>query len=86
MEGREKWGDAGGMRGGGGQKRARMRVMTTPQGMGTPTNLWPDTDTEPIGFLNVTIGASCAAAAAFRPPGQAARPAPRALQRGQAAE
>ena len=33
-------------------------VMTTPQGTGAPTNLWPDTDTEPMGFLNDTIGAS----------------------------
>jgi hypothetical protein len=35
-----------------------MRVMTTPHGTGAPTNLWPLTDTEPIGFLNVTIGAA----------------------------
>ncbi len=33
-------------------------VMTTPQGTGAPTNLWPDTDTEPMGFLKVTMGAS----------------------------
>lgn len=33
------------------------RVMTTPQGTGAPTNLWPDTDTEPMGFLNDTMGA-----------------------------
>jgi len=35
-----------------------MRVMTTPQGTGAPTNLWPLTLTEPMGFLNVTIGAA----------------------------
>ena len=33
------------------------RVMTTPQGTGAPMNLWPDTDTEPMGFLNETLGA-----------------------------
>ncbi len=33
------------------------RVMTTPQGTGAPINLWPDTDTEPMGFLNETLGA-----------------------------
>jgi hypothetical protein len=33
------------------------RVMTTPQGTGAPMNLWPDTDTDPIGFLKDTLGA-----------------------------
>lgn len=33
------------------------RVMTTPQGTGAPTNLCPDTDTLPMGFLKVTMGA-----------------------------
>lgn len=32
-------------------------VITTPQGTGDPTNLWPDTETEPMGFLKVTMGA-----------------------------
>lgn len=36
----------------------RMRVITTPQGTGAPTNLWPLTDTEPMGLRNVTIGAA----------------------------
>ncbi len=31
--------------------------MTTPQGTGEPTNLWPDTEMEPMGFLKVTMGA-----------------------------
>jgi hypothetical protein len=31
--------------------------MTTPQGTGLPTNLWPDTEMEPMGFLKVTMGA-----------------------------
>lgn len=31
--------------------------MTTPQGTGDPTNLWPDTEMEPMGFLKVTMGA-----------------------------
>ena len=31
--------------------------MTTPQGTGDPTNLWPLTEMEPIGFLKVTMGA-----------------------------
>ncbi len=35
----------------------RRRVMTTPQGTGAPTNLWPETETEPIGLAKVTIGA-----------------------------
>ena len=35
----------------------RRRVMTTPQGTGEPTNLWPDTEMEPMGFLKVTMGA-----------------------------
>lgn len=35
------------------------RVITTPQGMGAPTNLCPDTDTLPMGFRKVTMGASC---------------------------
>lgn len=33
------------------------RVMTTPQGTGAPTNLWPLTDTEPMGLRNDTMGA-----------------------------
>src|SRR4051794_3640895 len=32
-------------------------VICTPHGIGQPTNLWPDTLTLPIGFLNVTLGA-----------------------------
>lgn len=35
-----------------------MRVITTPHGTGAPTNLWPLTDTEPMGFLKVTMGAA----------------------------
>lgn len=31
--------------------------MTTPQGTGDPTNLWPETEMEPMGFLKVTMGA-----------------------------
>mgnify|MGYP001807184387 CR=1 FL=1 len=34
------------------------RVIMTPQGTGAPTNLWPDTDTEPMGLRKVTMGAS----------------------------
>jgi len=34
-----------------------MRVMTTPQGTGAPTNLCPLTLTLPMGFLKVTMGA-----------------------------
>ena len=33
------------------------RVITTPHGTGAPTNLCPETDTDPIGFLNDTLGA-----------------------------
>ena len=49
-----------------------MRVMTTPQGTGAPTNLWPLTLTLPMGFLNVTMGALftngiCAPPAKSRP-------------------
>ena len=35
----------------------RRRVMTTPQGTGAPTNLCPDTEMEPMGLRNVTMGA-----------------------------
>ena len=37
--------------------RTRCRVMTTPQGTGAPMNLWPETLTEPMGFLKLTSGA-----------------------------
>lgn len=33
------------------------RVICTPQGIGHPTNLWPETLTLPIGFLKETFGA-----------------------------
>ena len=52
-----------------GAKHTFCRVMATPQGTGAPMNLWPDTETDPMGFLKDTLGAFlmngiCAAASA----------------------